>query len=80
MQNFDPLQSDDCYEQTEVMKERATKAQPVSAWEKVRDGQEVQTGLRRWIISTRFFTTLWNFTETDSYADDPAHCGRYCVP
>ena len=34
--NFDPLRSDDCYEPTEVMKERATKAQPLSAWEKVR--------------------------------------------
>ena len=32
--NFDPLRSDDCYEPTEVMKERATKAQPLSAWEK----------------------------------------------
>lgn len=63
--NFDPLRSDDCYEPTEVMKERATKAQPLSAWEKcVR--QDVQTGLHRWIISTIFLTTSWNFTETDS--------------
>ncbi|MDD6306773.1 MAG: acetyl-CoA carboxylase carboxyltransferase subunit alpha [Clostridiales bacterium] len=39
--NFDPLRSDDCYEPTELMKERQAKSQPLSAWEKVKAARQV---------------------------------------
>lgn len=39
--NFDPLRSDDCYEPTELMRERAAKSQPLSAWEKVKAARQV---------------------------------------
>ena len=63
--NFDPLRSDDCYEPTEVMKERATKAQPLSAWEKVRAARRADR-LASVDYMTIFLTTSWNFPETDS--------------
>ena len=39
--NFDPLRSDDCYAPTELMRERAAKAQPLDAWEKVKAARKV---------------------------------------
>ena len=39
--NFDPLRMDDCYEPTELMRERAAKAKPLSAWEKVKAARRV---------------------------------------
>lgn len=39
--NFDPLHMDDCYEPTEVMKERASKAQTLPVWEKVKATRKV---------------------------------------
>lgn len=39
--NFDPLHQDDCYEPTELMKERATKVKPLSAWDKVKAARQV---------------------------------------
>lgn len=39
--NFDPLHSDDCYQPTELMRERAAKSQPLSAWEKVKAARQV---------------------------------------
>lgn len=39
--NFDPLHQDDRYEPTELMKERAVKSKPLSAWEKVKAARRV---------------------------------------
>lgn len=39
--NFDVLRADDCYEPTELMKERATKSKPLTAWEKVKAARKV---------------------------------------
>lgn len=39
--NFEPLRADDCYEPTELMKERAVKSKPLSAWEKVKAARKV---------------------------------------
>ena len=39
--NFDPMRADDCYEPTELMKERSMKAKPLSAWEKVKAARQV---------------------------------------
>lgn len=39
--NFDPLRADDCYQPTELMRERAAKAKPLSAWEKVKAARKV---------------------------------------
>lgn len=39
--NFDVLRADDCYEPTELMKERATKSKPFTAWEKVKAARKV---------------------------------------
>ena len=61
--NFDPLRSDDCYEPTEVMKERATKAQPLSAWEKVRAARRADR-----LASVEFHGDR-------QFADDPAIVG-----
>lgn len=40
--NFDLLRADDCYEPTELMKERAMKSKPLSAWEKVKAARKVE--------------------------------------
>lgn len=39
--NFDPLRSDDCYEPTELMRERSAKSQVLSAWEKVKASRKL---------------------------------------
>ena len=39
--NFDPVREADCLEATELMKERATKAKALSAWEKVKAARKV---------------------------------------
>lgn len=39
--NFYPLHSDDCYEPTELMKERSAKARSFTAWEKVKAARKV---------------------------------------
>ena len=48
--NFDPVREADCLEATELMKERATKAKALSAWEKVKAARKVDrlaSGLHR---------------------------------
>ena len=39
--NFNALREDDCYEPTELMRERASKVHPLSAWEKVKAARQV---------------------------------------
>lgn len=39
--NFEPLRMDDCYEPTELMRERASKAKALTEWEKVKASRRV---------------------------------------
>lgn len=72
--NFDPLRSDDCYEPTEVMKERATKAQPLSAWEKVRAARRADR-LASVDYIDNIFDDFMEFHGDRQFADDPAIVG-----
>lgn len=72
--NFDPLRSDDCYEPTEVMKERATKAQPLSAWEKVRAARRADR-LASVDYIDDIFDDFMEFHGDRQFADDPAIVG-----
>ena len=72
--NFDPLRSDDCYEPTEVMKERATKAQPLSAWEKVRAARRADR-LAAVDYIDNIFDDFMEFHGDRQFADDPAIVG-----
>ena len=72
--NFDPLRSDDCYEPTEVMKERATKAQPLSAWEKVRAARRADR-LASVDYMENIFDDFMEFHGDRQFADDPAIVG-----
>ena len=71
---FDPLRSDDCYEPTEVMKERATKAQPLSAWEKVRAARRADR-LASVDYIDNIFDDFMEFHGDRQFADDPAIVG-----
>ena len=72
--NFDPLRGDDCYEPTEVMKERATKAQPLSAWEKVRAARRADR-LASVDYIDNIFDDFMEFHGDRQFADDPAIVG-----
>ena len=72
--NFDPLRSDDCYEPPEVMKERATKAQPLSAWEKVRAARRADR-LASVDYIDNIFDDFMEFHGDRQFADDPAIVG-----
>ena len=72
--NFDPLRSDDCYEPTEVMKERATKAQPLSAWEKVRAARRADR-LASVDYIDNIFDDFMEFHGDRHCGDDPAVIG-----
>lgn len=69
--NFDPLRNDDCYEPTELMKERATKTQALSAWEKVKAARKVDR-----CASVDYMEYIFdNFMELHGdrmFRDDPA--------
>lgn len=72
--NFDPLHNDDCYEPTELMKERATKSQALSAWEKVKAARKVDR-----CASVDYMDYIFdNFMELHGdrmFRDDPAIVG-----
>jgi acetyl-CoA carboxylase carboxyl transferase subunit beta len=72
--NFDPLRSDDCYEPTELMRERGAKAQPLSAWEKVKAARKVDR-----CASVDYMEHIFdNFMELHGdryFRDDPAIVG-----
>lgn len=72
--NFDPLRDDDCYEPTELMKERATKSQALSAWEKVKAARRVDR-----CASVDYMDYIFdNFMELHGdrmFRDDPAIVG-----
>lgn len=72
--NFDPLRRDDCYEPTELMRERAVKAKPLSAWEKVKAARKVDR-----CASVDYMEYIFDhFIEMHGdryYRDDPAIVG-----
>lgn len=74
--NFDPLRSDDCYEPTELMKERASKFQPLSAWEKVKAARKVDR-----CASVDYMDCIFDeFMEMHGdrqFRDDPAIIGGF---
>lgn len=72
--NFDPLHMDDCYEPTELMKERSAKADVLNAWEKVKAARKVDR-----IASVDYIDTIFDdfmeFHGDRLYRDDPAIVG-----
>jgi acetyl-CoA carboxylase carboxyl transferase subunit beta len=72
--NFDPLRMDDCYEPTEVMKERASKSQPLSAWEKVKAARKVDR-LASVDYMEQIFDDFMELHGDRQFRDDPAIVG-----
>ena len=72
--NFDPLRSDDCYEPTELMKERAAKSHPLSAWEKVKAARKVDRCASVDYME-HIFDDFMELHGDRQYADDPAVVG-----
>ena len=72
--NFDPLRMDDCYEPTEVMKERATKAKSLTAWEKVKAARKVER-LASVDYMDRIFDDFMEMHGDRQFRDDPAIVG-----
>lgn len=74
--NFDPLRMDDCYEPTEVMKERASKAKALTAWEKVKAARKVDR-----LASVDYIEGIFDdFMEMHGdrqFRDDPAIVGGF---
>lgn len=69
--NFNALREDDCYEPTELMRERASKVHPLSAWEKVKAARQVDR-----LASVDYMDVIFDdFMELHGdrqYRDDPA--------
>lgn len=72
--NFDPLRSDDIYEPTELMRERAAKVQPLDAWEKVQQARQV-TRLGAVDYIDEIFDDFIELHGDRYFADDPAVMG-----
>lgn len=72
--NFDPLRMDDCYEPTEVMKERAAKSQPLSVWEKVKAARKVDRCASVDYMDC-IFDDFMEFHGDRQFRDDPAIIG-----
>jgi acetyl-CoA carboxylase carboxyl transferase subunit beta len=72
--NFDPLRMDDCYEPTELMKERASKAHPYTAWEKVKAARKVNR-LSSIDYIDEIFDGFMEMHGDRQYRDDPAIVG-----
>ena len=71
---FDPLRSDDNYEPTELMKERAAKAKPLSAWEKVKAARKMdRCGAADYI--GEIFDDFMELHGDRMFRDDPAISG-----
>ena len=71
---FDPLRMDDHYEPTEIMKERATKAKPLGAWEKVKAARRMdRCGAEDYIAG--IFDDFMELHGDRLFRDDPAVMG-----
>jgi acetyl-CoA carboxylase carboxyl transferase subunit beta len=72
--NFDPMHENDCYEPTELMRERASKEKAKSPWEKVREARQ----MNRLQTSDYISTVFDDFMELHGdryFRDDPAIIG-----
>lgn len=72
--NFDPLHEDDCYEPTEIMKERGAKAKSFSAWDKVKAARRVDR-LASVDYMEQIFENFMEFHGDRQFRDDPAIVG-----
>ncbi len=72
--NFDPLHEDDCYEPTEIMKERGAKAKAFSAWDKVKAARRVDR-LASVDYMEQIFENFMEFHGDRQFRDDPAIVG-----
>ncbi len=72
--NFEPRRSGDSYEPTELMKERAVKSKPLTAWEKVKAARKVDR-----VASVEYMDEIFDeFMELHGdryFRDDPAIVG-----
>lgn len=72
--NFDPLHEDDCFEPTEIMKERGAKAKSFSAWDKVKAARRVDR-LASVDYMEQIFENFMEFHGDRQFRDDPAIVG-----
>lgn len=72
--NFNPLRESDCLEPTELMKERATKAKPLLAWEKVKAARKVER-LASVDYMDQIFDDFMELHGDRQFRDDPAIVG-----
>lgn len=72
--NFDPVRETDCLEATELMKERATKAKALSAWEKVKAARKVDR-LASVDYIEQIFDEFMELHGDRQFRDDPAIVG-----
>lgn len=72
--NFDPLRDAECLQPTELMKERATKAKPLSAWEKVKAARKVER-LASVDYMDQIFDHFMELHGDRQFRDDPAIVG-----
>lgn len=72
--NFDPLHEDDCFEPTEIMKERGAKAKSFSAWDKVKAVRRVDR-LASVDYMEQIFENFMEFHGDRQFRDDPAIVG-----
>ena len=72
--NFDSDQGGECYEPTELMRERAAKSSPLTAWEKVKAARQVdRCGAVDYIEA--IFDEFTEFHGDRQFRDDPAIVG-----
>lgn len=72
--NFDPLHEDDCFEPTEIMKERGAKAKSFSAWDKVKAARRVDR-LASVDYMEQIFENFMEFHGDRQFRDDSAIVG-----
>ena len=72
--NFDPYREEDCYEPSELMRERAMKAKALTPWEKVKAARRIQRpGTKDYI--PLIFDSFTEFHGDRYFRDDPAIVG-----
>ena len=72
--NFDPLRCEECYEPTELMKEREAKSKPLGVWDKVKAARRVyRLGCMDYM--NRIFENFLELHGDRQFRDDPAIVG-----
>ncbi len=72
--NFDPYREDDCYEPTELMRERMEKARILTPWEKVKAARKIERPNSSDYIEN-IFDEFMEFHGDRYFRDDPAIIG-----